>query len=85
MVRFGPEAVRMDTKLARFTPLAAGIIFRAGDQSFRCWVWGNSVHAEYVSTHSLLAGACPSVGEIVDFRLRFRIQRLAATIRVDHL
>ncbi|WP_144796815.1 hypothetical protein [Microbacterium paludicola] len=42
-VRFGPEAIRVDAKLARSTPLAAGIMFRAGDQTFRCWVWGNAV------------------------------------------
>ncbi|WP_431072733.1 hypothetical protein [Microbacterium phyllosphaerae] len=42
-VRFGPEAIRADAKLARSTPTAAGIVFRAGDQTFRCWVWGNAV------------------------------------------
>ena len=42
-VRFGPEVVRVDAKLVRSTPLAAGIEFRAGDQTFRCWVWGNAV------------------------------------------
>ena len=42
-VRFGPEAVRVDAKLVRSTPLAAGIEFRAGEQTFRCWVWGNAV------------------------------------------
>lgn len=42
-VRFGPESVRVDAKLMRSTPLAAGIEFRAGDQTFRCWVWGNAV------------------------------------------
>lgn len=42
-VRFGPDAIRVDAKLARSTPLAAGIEFRAGDQVFRCWVWGNAV------------------------------------------
>lgn len=42
-VRFGPEAVRVDAKLVRSTPLAAGVEFRAGDQLFRCWVWGNAV------------------------------------------
>ncbi|WP_244632060.1 MULTISPECIES: hypothetical protein [unclassified Microbacterium] len=42
-VRFGPEAVRVDAKLVRSTPLAAGIEFRAEDQTFRCWVWGNAV------------------------------------------
>lgn len=44
-VRFGSEAVRVDAKLARSTPLAAGIEFRAGDQTFRCWVWGSAVQA----------------------------------------
>jgi len=42
-VRFGPEAVRVDAKVMRSTPLAAGIEFRAGEQTFRCWVWGNAV------------------------------------------
>lgn len=42
-VRFGPDPVRVDAKLMRSTPLAAGIEFRAGDQTFRCWVWGNAV------------------------------------------
>jgi hypothetical protein len=42
-VRFGPESVRVDAKLMRSTPLAAGIEFRAEDQVFRCWVWGNAV------------------------------------------
>jgi len=42
-VRFGLEAVRVDAKLVRSTPLAAGIEFRAEDQAFRCWVWGNAV------------------------------------------
>jgi hypothetical protein len=42
-VRFGPEAVRVDAKLMRSTPLAVGIEFRAEDQTFRCWVWGNAV------------------------------------------
>lgn len=37
-VRFGPEAVRVDAKLARSTPLAAGIEFRSGDRTFRCCV-----------------------------------------------
>jgi len=44
-VRFGPEAIRVDAKLARSTPAAAGIEFRAGDRVFRCWVWGNAVTA----------------------------------------
>lgn len=42
-VWFGPEAVRVDAKLVRSTPLAAGVEFRAGEQTFRCWVWGNAV------------------------------------------
>ena len=45
-VRFGPQEIRVDAKLARSTPLAAGIIFRAGDQEFRCWVWGNAVQID---------------------------------------
>lgn len=45
-VRFGPEAIRVDAKLARSTPTAAGIEFRAGDTTFRCWVWGNAVSAD---------------------------------------
>lgn len=42
-VRFGPESVRVDAKLVRSTPLAAGIESRAEQQTFRCWVWGNAV------------------------------------------
>jgi len=42
-VRFGPEAIRVDAKIVRSTPLAAGIEFRAAEQTFRCWVWGNAV------------------------------------------
>lgn len=42
-VRFGPEAVRVDALLMRTTPAAAGIEFKAGEQTFRCWVWGNAV------------------------------------------
>lgn len=45
-LRFGPESVRVDAKLVRSTPLAAGIEFRAGDQTFRCWVWGNAVQLD---------------------------------------
>ena len=45
-VRFGPEAIRVDAKLVRSSPLAAGIEFRAGDQTFRCWVWGNAVQLD---------------------------------------
>jgi hypothetical protein len=42
-VRFGPEAVRVQALLIRSTPTAAGIEFRAGEERFRCWVWGNAV------------------------------------------
>lgn len=42
-VRFGAYAIRVDAKLVRSTPLAAGIEFRAEDRIFRCWVWGNAV------------------------------------------
>lgn len=42
-VHFGAEAIRVDAKIVRSTPLAAGIEFRAGEQVFRCWVWGNAV------------------------------------------
>lgn len=42
-VRFGPEAICVDAKLARSTPFAAGVVFRAGELTFRCWVWGNAV------------------------------------------
>lgn len=42
-VRFGAEAVRVDAKLMRSTPLAAGIEFRGENEVFRCWVWGNAV------------------------------------------
>lgn len=42
-VRFGAVPVWVDAKLARSTPLAAGIEFRKGDQTFRCWVWGNAI------------------------------------------
>lgn len=45
-VRFGPEAIRVDAKIVRSTPLAAGIEFRAEDQTFRCWVWGNAVQLQ---------------------------------------
>lgn len=41
-VRFGPESVRVDAVLLRSTPTAVGIGFRAGEQSFRCWVWANA-------------------------------------------
>ncbi|MFB4353208.1 hypothetical protein RAC69_08675 [Microbacterium sp. LS_15] len=42
-VRFGPKSVLVDAILVRSTPLAVGIEFRAEDQTFRCWVWGNTV------------------------------------------
>lgn len=42
-VRFGADAVRVEALLMRSTPSAAGIEFRAGEQTFRCWVWGNAV------------------------------------------
>lgn len=42
-VRFGAVPVRVEASLLRSTPLAAGIEFRAEDQTFRCWVWGNAV------------------------------------------
>lgn len=42
-VRFGPEAIRVDAKLVRTTPLAAGIEFQGENQKFQCWVWGNAV------------------------------------------
>lgn len=42
-VRFGPESIRVEAALVRSTPLAAGIVFRAGEETFRCWVWGNAV------------------------------------------
>lgn len=44
-VRFGPEPICVDAKVVRSTPLAAGIEFKSGDQTFRCWVWGNAVTA----------------------------------------
>ena len=42
-VRFGPESIRVDAKLVRSTPLAAGIEIRCEDETLRCWVWGNAV------------------------------------------
>ncbi len=50
-VRFGPEAIRVDAKLMRSTPLAAGIEFTAEDQTFRCWVWGNAVVVDDTTQH----------------------------------
>ncbi|WP_186324507.1 hypothetical protein [Microbacterium paludicola] len=45
-VRFGPEAIRVDAKLMRSTPRAAGISFRAEEQIFRCWVWGSAIEVD---------------------------------------
>ncbi|WP_433584535.1 hypothetical protein [Microbacterium hydrocarbonoxydans] len=42
-VRFGPESIRVDARLVRSTPLAAGIEFRCDQVTLRCWVWGNAV------------------------------------------
>ncbi|AXL13845.1 hypothetical protein DXT68_11280 [Microbacterium foliorum] len=42
-VRFGGEAIRVEAKLMRSTPHAAGIEFSAEGQVWRCWVWGNAV------------------------------------------
>lgn len=42
-VRFGPKPIRVDALLMRSTPTAAGIEFRAGEVTYRCWVWGNAV------------------------------------------
>lgn len=41
--RFGAEAIRVDAKLARTTPAAAGIEFCAEQQTYRCWIWGIAV------------------------------------------
>lgn len=49
-VRFGPEPVCVDAKVVRSTPHAAGIEFKAGDETFRCWVWGNAVVLEGSNT-----------------------------------
>jgi len=45
-VRFGPEAIRVDAKLVRSTPIAAGVEFKAEGQMFQCWVWGNAVQLD---------------------------------------
>jgi len=45
-VRFGPESVRVDARIIRSTPLAAGIEFKAAGQTYRCWVWGNAVQLD---------------------------------------
>jgi len=37
-VRFGPEGIRVDAKVVRSTPIAAGIEFKPGGQTYRCWV-----------------------------------------------
>lgn len=42
-VRFGSEAIRVDAKLVRTTPLAAGIEFRGENPTFQCWGYGNAV------------------------------------------
>lgn len=42
-VRFGGEAIRVDAKLVRSTPLAVGIEFHGVEETFRAWVWGNAV------------------------------------------
>ena len=42
-VRFGAEPIRVEARLMRTTPTAAGIEFKAQDQVYRCWVWGNAV------------------------------------------
>lgn len=49
-VRFGPESIRVDAKLVRSTPLAAGIEFRCENDRYRCWVWGNAVTVDDVGT-----------------------------------
>ena len=48
-VRFGPEVVHVYAKLMRSTPAAAGIEFRAQDEVYRCWVWGNAVEVDDVA------------------------------------
>lgn len=42
-VRFGSQEIRVDAKLVRSTPLAAGIEYRCDDATLRCGVWGNAV------------------------------------------
>lgn len=42
-VRFGSEPIRVDAKLVRSTPLAAGIEFDGLEERFHAWVWGNAV------------------------------------------
>lgn len=37
-VRFGHEPICVDAKIVRSTHLAAGIEFKAGNRTFRCWV-----------------------------------------------
>lgn len=39
-VRFGPHPFRVDARLVRSTPLAAGVEFTLQERTFRCWVWG---------------------------------------------
>jgi hypothetical protein len=48
-VRFGPEVVHVYATLLRSTPTAAGIEFKAQDQVYRCWVWGNAVEVDDVA------------------------------------
>lgn len=45
-VRFGPKEIRVDARLVRSTPIAAGIEFRCEDDTLRCWVWGNAATLE---------------------------------------
>lgn len=45
-VRFGLEPICVEARVVRSTHLAAGIEFRVGGQTFRCWVWGNAVSVE---------------------------------------
>lgn len=42
-VRFGSQAVRVDAKLARWTPQACGLTFEIQSTTHRCWVWANAV------------------------------------------
>lgn len=42
-VRFGPQAVRVDARLVRWTPRACGITFEIHSTTHRCWVWANAV------------------------------------------
>lgn len=42
-VRFGPKAIRVDALSMRSTSSAVGIEFKAGEETYRCWEWGNAV------------------------------------------